>query len=201
MAYGMEKKQLNALPDKEQLVTSWFEQYANSFLKYGLQIKNDRELVKDVIQELFAGIWHSSENIGDIKSAKNYLFISFRRKLFKAIESEKKRQSVGTVNVIDETVPSNLELAVEREESHQLSSSIMQMVATLSQRQREIIFLRFYEELDLTEIGEIMGLNYQATRNLLYKAIKNLRQEASHHQTLRNIPLHLLLISFVGFLK
>lgn len=201
MAYGMEKKQLNTLPDKEQLVTSWFEQYANSFLKYGLQIKNDRELVKDVIQELFAGIWHSSENIWDIKSAKNYLFISFRRKLFKAIESEKKRQSVGAVNVIDETVPSNLELAVKREESDQLSSSIMQIVATLSQRQREIIFLRFYEELDLTEIGEIMGLNYQATRNLLYKAVKNLRQEASHHQNLRNIPLHLFLISFVGFLK
>ena len=45
----------------------------------------------------------------------------------------------------------------------------------LSPRQREIIYLRFYQNLSYEEIADIMDLNYQTSRNLLYKAIRSLR--------------------------
>ncbi|MBS1565917.1 MAG: sigma-70 family RNA polymerase sigma factor, partial [Bacteroidetes bacterium] len=34
----------------------------------------------------------------------------------------------------------------------------------------------FYQELDYPEISEIMNINYQVSRNLLYQAIKALKR-------------------------
>ncbi|MNY62107.1 RNA polymerase sigma factor [compost metagenome] len=48
-------------------------------------------------------------------------------------------------------------------------------VASLSDRQKEVINLRFYHGMSLDEISELMGLSKQGVSNLLYKAYAVLR--------------------------
>lgn len=64
------------------------------------------------------------------------------------------------------------------------------MLAALSNRQREIIYLRFYQNLDYEEISEVMNINYQASRNLLSHAIKVLRQ--------LEVPIFLMIALFIA---
>ena len=45
----------------------------------------------------------------------------------------------------------------------------------LSSRQREAIFLKFYEEMDYQEVAAAMDINYQSVRNLIFNGIKKLR--------------------------
>jgi RNA polymerase sigma-70 factor (ECF subfamily) len=45
----------------------------------------------------------------------------------------------------------------------------------LSSRQKEIIYLKYYQNLSYEEVSEIMNINYQVARNLLYQAIKSLK--------------------------
>ena len=62
------------------------------------------------------------------------------------------------------------ELAAER--LHQLHQTIQK----LPSRQKEVIHLRYFQNLKTEEIAEVLNINYQSVSNLLYKGIKTLRQ-------------------------
>jgi DNA-directed RNA polymerase specialized sigma subunit, sigma24 homolog len=42
-------------------------------------------------------------------------------------------------------------------------------------RQKEIIYLKYYMNLSYEEVSEVMNINYQAARNLVYQSIKVLK--------------------------
>ena len=44
----------------------------------------------------------------------------------------------------------------------------------LSDRQKEILYLKYYSEMDYEEITQIMDMNYQSARNLVSRAIQKL---------------------------
>lgn len=46
----------------------------------------------------------------------------------------------------------------------------------MTTRQREVIHLRFFEELPYDEIAEIMGLSTKDTYKLYYRALESLRK-------------------------
>jgi RNA polymerase sigma factor (sigma-70 family) len=49
------------------------------------------------------------------------------------------------------------------------------LINALSARQREVIHLRFFDELDHDQIADMMGLNRQSVYNLLHETIRRLR--------------------------
>ncbi|MEG1008032.1 MAG: sigma-70 region 4 domain-containing protein, partial [Bacteroides sp.] len=49
---------------------------------------------------------------------------------------------------------------------------------TLSPRQREIIYYRFYEDLQYDEICRLMDLNYQSAYNLFQRSLIKLRESS-----------------------
>jgi RNA polymerase sigma factor (sigma-70 family) len=52
---------------------------------------------------------------------------------------------------------------------------VLVALGRLSNRQKEIIYLKYYQNLSYEEVSEIMNINYQVARNLLYQAIKSLK--------------------------
>jgi DNA-directed RNA polymerase specialized sigma24 family protein len=47
----------------------------------------------------------------------------------------------------------------------------------ISDRQREIIHMKYIQQLDYEDIARIMSLNYQSARNLVTRALAALRKE------------------------
>ena len=74
---------------------------------------------------------------------------------------------------------------------------VKQMMNSLSPRQTEIIYLRFLHEMDFVEIAEILGIGVQATRNLLFRALKKMREE---HPDMYMLVGSYLVICFYCFL-
>ena len=58
----------------------------------------------------------------------------------------------------------------------ELKTSIQSSLAELSPRQREILYLKYYNNLDYIQISEVLEINYQSVINHVYKAIKKLRK-------------------------
>jgi RNA polymerase sigma-70 factor (ECF subfamily) len=56
------------------------------------------------------------------------------------------------------------------------SESLTTAIGKLSSRQQEILYLKFYSEMDYDQIIEIMDLNYQSARNLVTRALDALRK-------------------------
>ena len=67
-------------------------------------------------------------------------------------------------------------LLINKQESEEKAARVIAAMQQLSNRQKEIIYLKFYQELNYEEVSEIMGINYQVARNLFHQSVKALRK-------------------------
>jgi RNA polymerase sigma-70 factor (ECF subfamily) len=56
---------------------------------------------------------------------------------------------------------------------------LIQAFDRLSNRQKEVVYLKYYLGLSYDEVSEIMEVNYQVARNLLYLAIRSMKKMIS----------------------
>lgn len=149
---------------------------------YGYNIFADKDFIKDNLQELFFEIWRDKANLGDVKSIKFYLIVSFRRKVLYNLNKQRKvlRKNVDysqhTLEPYNESYEQDL---IERHMEKVQHRYITQIIQTLPERQKEAIYLKFYQDLSYQEIMEVMSLKYQTVRDLIYKALKTLRKRAA----------------------
>ena len=62
-----------------------------------------------------------------------------------------------------------------RETESGLEQKLQQIMSQLPKRQREALYLRYYENLTYEEIADVMGLRRQAVANYLQYGIQKLR--------------------------
>lgn len=147
--------------------------------KYGNKFSPNGQLVEDCIQDLFLTIWKNRENLNSTDSIKLYLLGALRKKLIRYAAQDQKHQTLH--ESIDEYCfdleydPQEFEFGVQMKKSNE--NTIKQFLEKLSKRQKEAIYLKFYQDMDYEEIGQIMELNYQSTRNLIYSSLKSLRAQ------------------------
>lgn len=166
-----------------------FRRYYNSLYNYGRHlVSNQEELLKDTIQDLFTEIWSKKTRLGDIQHVKTYLFKSFRRNLLKAL---KKKRRFLLIFDNEQIQPDAFSLSIEdliisKENYIENQQKIEAAFQKLTVSQREIIYLRFKDNLDYEEIEEITKLKYQSIRNSVHRALKTLRTILKTHPTINN---------------
>ncbi len=161
--------------DEKALVTL-FDRFTPAMFNYGYKIAGDRELVKDAIQELLIEIWRNRERLGDTDSIKYYLFKALRRKLVR-MQSRIEHRLYTTLSEghIQESSPSPEFAMISEQVSSARRKHLEALLATLSPRQQEAMFLRYFEELSCDQIAVVMHLTRQRVYNLLHEAIEKLR--------------------------
>ncbi|MEZ0485485.1 RNA polymerase sigma factor [Fibrella aquatica] len=147
-------------------------------LKYGLRICTNSETVKDCLHNLFIDIWNRRNRMEEVRSIKAYLFTSLRRQLYKEIQ---RSQLVFSVDKVLDEYDFEVQFAVETDiiESEIKDENLLKLRANLehlSKRQREAIYLRFYQSLEYDDIAQIMAINHHSAVNLIYEALKMLRK-------------------------
>ena len=163
----------------EKSLSRIFTFFYSDLYQYGIKIFDLPDLVKDSIQDVFVRIWEKRSTIGEVQNPKAYLLSSVRRKLFSNHEIQKAELSD---EIIKKAGKENFSFSpsefMEIEEiSVQLRNSLVQSINNLPERQRELIFLRFYYNLRYAEIAQIMGANEQTIRNLMQRALAKLREK------------------------
>lgn len=155
-----------------------YRNYAVSLYGFGLKLTKDKELVKDCIQDLFVEIWHAKHRLASVKSIKAYLFKSIRRKLIS--EAIKKRKNFS--DRVFTKVPKYLQNSsveaswIENQNLTRQRQKLKLALAMLTDRQKEIIYLKFYSLLSYVEISEVMALTMKGTYKLMGRSIRQLRK-------------------------
>ncbi len=154
-----------------------FKLYFQPLYDYGYRIVSDSEEVKDAIQDVFFQLWKSRERLGDIMSVRGYLFASLRRQLLKQSASHSRWLEINRKYVAEEFDPIlNYEewmeiLEIEREQKKALQAA----VESLTTRQKEAVYLKFFEGLSNDELARVMKLKKQSIYNLVSEAVESLR--------------------------
>lgn len=145
---------------------------------YGTRFTRDEELVKDCIQDLFLTLWTNRLSISETSFVKYYLLKSLRHNLTRAINRSRHFNHPGEghfENLFHGVQPLEADL-VREEHLAELAKKMRKVLASLTRRQQEAIYLRFYMDADVEEIAEIMGLNRQSVYNLVHDALRKLRR-------------------------
>ena len=150
-----------------------FRQHYETLCRYGGQFTTDTELLEDSIQELFIELWQAKSNT-PVLSVKAYLLKSLKYKLLKVFR-QKGRLLPLTENDDISFEWSHENFLIAQQESAEKKERVLDALGQLSNRQKEIIYLKYYQNLSYEEVSEIMNINYQVARNLLYQAIKSLK--------------------------
>jgi RNA polymerase sigma factor (sigma-70 family) len=162
-----------------------FRRHYTDLYRYGTKICPDAEILEDCIQELFIELWQS-KNAPPAISVKAYLLKAIKYKLLKALHkrSNTRLQAEIPENIFFEI--SHETFIIDKQEHAEKTSKVINALEQLSARQKEIIYLKFYQDLSYEEVSDIMNINYQVARNLLSQAIKAMKK------ILQKLPLLLL---------
>ncbi len=170
---------LSFINGDEKAFTLLYKDIYPDLYSYGIKIGMNSQQVRDTIQDVFVKLYTNTCLVKDpqgirallFRSIKNeYLNILKRENIFNRIKSEE--EAVTTFDItysIDERL-------IKEEEYSALKQKVETILDILTPRQREIIYLRFLEEMNYKEIALIMNISEQVARNLLYKSIKRIRE-------------------------
>ena len=153
-----------------------YEKYARVLYNYGYKIAQNRQLTEDCLQDLFLTILETRERLGHTDSIKFYLMRSLRREIVRKLNGNHHMLD-GAEHEVDFQVefqyePTWLDSQISRERSEAVLRELNQLPA----RQKEALFLKFFDGLSYDEIAGIMGIETTSAYKVIYKAIASLQK-------------------------
>lgn len=155
-----------------------FHENYDSLYYYGKKLAQDEDLVKDCVQNLFLKIWIAHEKLMAVKHVRSYLLKALRRHIGDQVIALKRHKTLQKefLNEFEITF-SHEDFLVATQVSIEQSQALALSLNQLSCRQREAILLKFYEGLNYVKIAEVMELNVQSVRNLIYQGLKIIKKQ------------------------
>lgn len=157
-----------------KLMQVFFRPLAN----YGLRFTSDKELIKDSVQELFIVLWERRDQLASSVNLKSYLFTSFRRLLLRKLKKIHKTSTITLDPIYVDSFSFVLGIdnkIIASEQAKSLSNHFNQLIAKLPERQREVVYLKFFEALSREEIANILEIAPQTVSNILQIALSKLK--------------------------
>jgi RNA polymerase sigma factor (sigma-70 family) len=159
------------------------EIYNNNYKKlflYGIKLLKDEGLTKDCIHDLFVKLYANRKQLSATNNIHAYLLRSLRNIILNVIRDNKPTEELtnASFDLIDandeiEDLFSNNDIDFDNKKK------LIRIVDSLSDKQKEIIHLRYVQELDYVEIAKTLEINYQSAKNLLHRTLVKIRSEFS----------------------
>lgn len=156
--------------------------YYSDLFHWGLRLHGEREFVKDCIQDMFVNLWKMQQSggtvsTGVVSNVRSYLLVALKTRILRELS---KKHVTHQSMLSDEysfsvEFSSDLRLIDEEHEIYQVRK-LEGVLNSLSGRQKELIYLRFYQSLSFEQIAEVMNLSRQSVYNLLQKSLGSLRK-------------------------
>lgn len=157
---------------------SLLRNYYRPLFDYGRRFVGDRDMLKDIVHDLFLHLWERRAFLGKTDHIKPYLLTSLRNRILKnSSRAEIFLAMEHTPEDFHETANSIESDLILTEFAAEKESRIQHIIQSLTPRQQEIIHLKFYQDLPNERIAEILNISRPATANLLYETLKMFRQK------------------------
>jgi RNA polymerase sigma factor (sigma-70 family) len=164
-----------------------YSRHMPNLYEYGMRMLQNEELTRDAIHDLFVKLWQNRKTVGFTDNIKYYLITSFRNTIFTLKGIENRMPIVDLDEASGFSLDFNLESEyIRKEQLNELSKNLLEAMNQLSPRQKEVLYLRYFEELNYNEVAELMNISVKAAYKLSARALEALRE-------LMKLPLSVIL--------
>ncbi|MDE1178082.1 MAG: RNA polymerase sigma factor [Edaphobacter sp.] len=164
-----------------ELLDHLIEQYQHRLLRYLLFLTGRRETAEDLFQEtwmrvLLRGAQYNGKARFDtwlFTIARNLVIDLSRKRTMASLEEMSEQNEDDRPFEVAFEGPSPLEQFQSRENS----AEVGQILLTLEPAHREVLILRFYEEMSLEDISTMTRAPLSTVKSRLYRGLASLRPE------------------------
>jgi len=161
---------MNEQSAPQEAIRSLYDLYANDIYRYALITLGDSFEAYDVVQEVFLRAyrsWGSYRKAATPKTwlmsiTRNYIFDIYRKK-----GTERKYMSQSN--------PHSLELQHDEALAMDDLLDVQEALRQLPEHHRQVIILRYIENLSMQETAEILGWSITKVRNTSHRSLLKLR--------------------------
>jgi RNA polymerase sigma factor (sigma-70 family) len=155
-------------------IDKWYENYIDELFAYGIAFGVEKDFVLDAIHDLFLHLFESAEILG---SPKSYLFSALKNKIITSLRKQANWLSLDEEVEYDFKIEVDAEALMEDEEERRnYEKEVENLLNLLTNKQREVIYLRFIKALSIQEISEILNITPKSVRKMIYRAIERMQQ-------------------------
>lgn len=181
------------------LVVELIELYQHRLLRYLVFLTGNRDLAQDLFQEtwlrvLERGAQYNGRSRFDtwlFTIARNLMLDNARKRVLKSLDEPITADGTQTLDIAS-NAPSPFESFQSRENAALVSNALLQLSSTY----REVLVLRFHEELSLEEIASVTQAPLSTVKSRLYRGMAALepclqslqRGSAMQNQTMEARP-------------
>ena len=152
------------------LFQSLHQQYEAMVLQLCLgYMKGDKELAKDIAQEVFVNIWNALDRFKGAATYKTWIYRITVNTCLLQLRTDKNKY---TVSLHPDVVQTRVEPTAAQEETY---DALYKAIGQLSEVDRFIIML-VLEELEYEEIASIVGINNINLRVKIHRIKKKMKQ-------------------------
>ncbi|WP_143306062.1 RNA polymerase sigma factor [Chitinophaga vietnamensis] len=163
--------------NNEQGLYKIYHEIYDNLYHYGVAVVLDKSMVKEAINDIFVEIWQKRHQLDMPGNIKGYLFICFKRRLYKILSKAHKEALREDSLLFREPEESPYEEVLIRQETdHQVKEKLERMLGLLTARQREFIKLRFYDNLSIEEIAARTDATPRTIYNTIHNALVRIRE-------------------------
>lgn len=161
-----------------------FDNYYNAIFNYTLRrVANpyhSRDIVSDVFFKAYNSIhsfqWRGISILNWLYRITNNEIARFFRSPARKFASLEHLKDLNVQFASNSNLEKELEEAERTLEQHQAFLAIQAQLKTLSIGHQEVLSLRFFENMKLSEIAQIIGKNENTTKALLYRGLEKLKK-------------------------
>ncbi len=163
-------------------ISSTYKDHLDTLYAYALHMGFDEQTAMDAIHDVFYKLCIRRTAIDDLENLRFYLFRSLRNRLIDIRRSHREFPGLEVDEINGRSDPPfHLQVTVEdemimEEDREEIRLTIEKVLSGLTNRQREIIFLRYIQEYSYEEIAAIMQISVESSRNLLSRTLSRLKE-------------------------
>ena len=144
------------------------EQYRDNVYRLAYRMCGNAYDADEAAQEAFVAAWRALPNFrGDAKFS-TWLYRLTTNAAIDVMRREKRHQTVGDGEMVD--VADDADSPQETVERTEQQEAVQKALATLSEEYREVLLLRYMEELDYAEIAEVLQLPSGTVKSRINRA-------------------------------
>lgn len=161
----------------ENALAALMRLYYKDLFSYASRFTRDNTIIKDCIQEVFISLWQRRETAPRILAPRYYLLRATKNRVLKTLYKNNHLSLEDMTATHDSYYEFSIEqVIIDRQRNEERAIRLKALISQLTKKQKEIIYLKYYQFLDHRQIAELMNLNQQSVYNLLHEAIRKLRE-------------------------
>ncbi len=160
--------------EEEKEFLAAYDEHSSALFRFLTMKIADREVARDLTQETFTRAWDYRQNGGVIREWKPFLF---RTAYNLVVDVYRKKRAVSLDHLIDDQGFAVSDDSADEKQTvaHAEMSRVRKGIDQLDETYRDIILLRYTEDLPPKEIARITGLSENVVSVRIHRGIEKLR--------------------------